>query len=60
MLIRMGLDDTYTDLEFKQRIAEANRDWIKQFAEREPDLAVEAFTGSMFTRLLRLFSSNKS
>jgi hypothetical protein len=54
----MGLDDTYTDLEFKQRIAAANQDWMGQFARREPDLAVEGFT-SLFARLLRLFSANK-
>jgi hypothetical protein len=53
----MGLDDTYTDLEFKQRIADANKEWIGQFARREPDLAVEGFTNSLLARLFRLFSS---
>lgn len=55
----MGLDDTHTDLEFKKRIADANGGWMKQFAKSEPDLAVEAFTGSLFARLLRLFSAEK-
>jgi hypothetical protein len=53
----MGLDDTYTDLEFKKRIADANRAWMGQFARREPDLAVEAFTGSLLARFLSLFAS---
>jgi hypothetical protein len=52
----MGLDDTYTDLEFKKRIADANRNWMWQFARREPDLAVAGFT-NLLTRFLRLFSS---
>lgn len=59
MLARMALDDTYTDLEFKQRIAEANRNWMGQFARREPDLAVAGFTSSLLSRVLRLFASNK-
>jgi hypothetical protein len=58
MLARMGFDDTYTDLEFKKRIADANRDWMGQFARREPDLAVKGFTSSLLTLFLRLFSSN--
>lgn len=58
MLARMGLDDTYTDLEFKRRIADANRAWMGQFARREPDLAVEGFTSSLLALFLRLFSSN--
>jgi hypothetical protein len=53
----MAFDDTYTDLEFRQRIADANRAWMGQFARREPDLAVEGFT-SLLARLLRLFSSS--
>lgn len=57
--VPMGLDDTHTDLEFKKRIADANGGWMKQFAKSEPDLAVEAFTGSLFARLLRLFSAEK-
>jgi hypothetical protein len=56
----MGLDDTYTDLEFKKRIAEANRNWMGQFARREPDLAVAGFTSSLLSRILRLFSPNRS
>jgi hypothetical protein len=56
----MGLDDTYTDLEFKKRLAQANRDWIGQFAAREPDLFVDGFTGSFLSRLLRLFSPKNS
>jgi hypothetical protein len=56
MLEGMGLDDTYTDLEFKKRIADANRSWMWQFARREPDLAVAGFT-TLLTRFLRLFSS---
>jgi hypothetical protein len=52
----MGLDDTYTDLEFKKRLAEANRDWIGQCAAREPDLFVDGYTGSLLARLLSLFS----
>jgi hypothetical protein len=55
----MGLDDTYTDLEFKQRIAKANRDWMSKFARREPDLDVNGFTSSLLARVLRLFSSSK-
>jgi hypothetical protein len=54
----MGLDDTYTDLEFKKRIDDANRDWMGQFRRREPDLAVEAYT-PLLSRLLRLFSAEK-
>ena len=54
----MGFDDTYTDLDFKQHIDAANRDWMRQFARREPDLGVEGFTGWL-TRLLRLFSAPK-
>jgi hypothetical protein len=60
MLLLMGLDDTYTDLEFKQRIADANLDWMGQFAQTEPDLKVEGFRYSFLGRLLRLFSSTKS
>ena len=56
----MGLDDTYTDLEFKKRITDANKDWIGQFARREPDLKVEGLTSSFLFRLLRLFSSDKA
>jgi hypothetical protein len=52
----MGLDDTYTDLELQKRIADANRDWMGQFARREPDLAVEGFMG-LLARFLRLFST---
>jgi hypothetical protein len=55
----MGLDDTYTDLELQKRIAAANRDWMRQFARREPDLAVEGFTG-LLARFLRLFSSSNN
>ena len=55
----MGLDDTYTDLELKQRIDVANRDWMRQFAQREPDLKVHGFTSSLLARLLSLFSANK-
>ncbi|HEY7671999.1 MAG TPA: hypothetical protein VIC71_07260 [Gammaproteobacteria bacterium] len=54
----MGLDDTYTDLEFKKRIDDANREWMRQFAHREPDLAVEGFT-TLLARFVRLFSPKK-
>jgi hypothetical protein len=56
MLVCMGLDDTYTDLEFKQRIAEANLDWMRQFPQTEPDLKVEGFKYSLLGALLSLFS----
>jgi hypothetical protein len=56
----MGLDDTYTDLEFKQRIADANLDWMRHFAQTEPDLKVEGFKYSLLGTLLSLFYPRKS
>jgi hypothetical protein len=56
MQVVMRLDDTYTDLEFKRRLAEANRDWISQATTREPDLDVDGFTSSIISRLLRLLT----
>jgi hypothetical protein len=56
----MGLGDTYTDLEFKQRIADANLEWMRHYAQTEPDLKVEGFKYSLLGTLLSLFSSSKS
>jgi hypothetical protein len=55
-----NFEDTCTDSEFRKNINNADSEWMSGLARSEPDLEVEAFTGSIFSRLLGLFGGSRS
>jgi hypothetical protein len=56
-----SFDDTRSDQEFQQRIAQARAGWMDQIPDtREPDLGVEGLRGSMFVRLLNALKGRRN